>query len=274
MNRCIAKSVTSQKIYSRGVVHSVFDKVINIVDSHQLIHTIIGTEEYGLPDSIVVPTDDFLYLRSICDVGKNWHLIGKELVIDRTLYSIILPETKDDCKFSNQYSILTNSLQKRKLSIYISLADGKPQQLLQNTYWITHIINSLDCCKEEELVNTLIAHIGYGPGLTPSGDDFLLGVMAVLSLMNQYNYSEFLEKLSYAIKTFIEGRTTDISRKYLLCATQERFSRYVKDVVELLITDRSNYIENPIKNLMCIGESSGLDTMSGIVWAIMKFNKP
>lgn len=102
--------------------------------------------------------------------------------------------------------------------------------------------------------------IGLGTGLTPSGDDFLCGVLAGLTLSGKENCT-----LANILKKDIAkhlSNTNDISQAFLHCALQNRFSLAVNSLAELpdAFSIRSSFEK--------IGHSSGIDTLCGIFFIL------
>ena len=77
----------------------------------------------------------------------------------------------------------------------------------------------------ENAASTLAGLLGLGIGLTPSGDDFLCGVLAGLLLRNQGSHPFTLE-LGCQIRARL-ANTNEISRAFLDCALASHFSRAV-----------------------------------------------
>lgn len=101
--------------------------------------------------------------------------------------------------------------------------------------------------------------IGIGIGLTPSGDDFLCGVLAGFHLWNASGHPLSLQ-LKQAISESL-NRTNDISCTFLRCALDGYFSETINRLPKLLSdTDIRSAFE-------AIGHSSGMDTLSGILFA-------
>lgn len=102
--------------------------------------------------------------------------------------------------------------------------------------------------------------LGLGIGLTPSGDDFLCGVLAglVFTGSSEHPFTHFLKKE-------ITGRlsdTIDISAAFLSCALEDQYSLPVNNLCRLpapgaILTD-----------FEAIGHSSGIDTLCGILWCL------
>lgn len=116
----------------------------------------------------------------------------------------------------------------------------------------------------------LAKNIGHGKGLTPSGDDFLIGVLAVLSSLTTVHPQA--ETLFNQIKTAIQlniNKTNEISAHYLTLALCHHFSHPVQWLIHDLFTatDASTLNHRVMANLN-IGASSGADTLAGIVYCL------
>lgn len=123
-----------------------------------------------------------------------------------------------------------------------------------------HITQSLELYqngKKAEAAEQLAHLLGLGIGLTPSGDDFLCGVLAGLRLTGQ-------EELLFAkvLKSEIAKKRTDtidISAAFLSCALEGQYSLAVKSLETL---PASCEIAD---SFSAIGHSSGMDTLCGIL---------
>ena len=109
-----------------------------------------------------------------------------------------------------------------------------------------------------EITKELAHLIGLGIGLTPSGDDFLTGILAGLILCDQ-DQSPFALKLKEEVHKHLQD-TNDISRAFLSCALKGQFSQALKMLQEHPDIDAASLQENFLK----IGHSSGIDTLCGI----------
>lgn len=101
--------------------------------------------------------------------------------------------------------------------------------------------------------------IGLGIGLTPSGDDFLCGVLAGLTLLGLRNSQDF-RHLSAEISRSL-AKTNAISAAFLHCAMNGQFS-------EALITLGSVSFSQSLQMFHDIGHSSGADTLCGLYFAL------
>jgi hypothetical protein len=104
------------------------------------------------------------------------------------------------------------------------------------------------------------ALIGLGEGLTPAGDDCLVGALAVLHRLAPEwlaNDPQITEELTAAART----RTTDISRDFLLEALAGRFA---ESVLVVVTAESALSVRRAAERLARVGATSGADTLAGI----------
>lgn len=108
---------------------------------------------------------------------------------------------------------------------------------------------------------------GRGKGLTPSGDDFLLGMIAY-NHVKPYLNEEFFQCMDEKMRL---KQTTDISLNYLKDACDGLFT---EDIIKLFeAMQRGDNVVARIYNIASFGHSSGKDTLSGIVCGIIMEQK-
>jgi hypothetical protein len=109
---------------------------------------------------------------------------------------------------------------------------------------------------------------GRGAGLTPGGDDFLLGWLAA----GWFLYGarpDFLAR-GQSIVEIAEQRTHALSRYWLSCAATGYVAQPVKALLEALTRPEQQQLEQAAHNLLAMGSTSGSDTLRGILYAIMQ----
>ncbi|WON77135.1 DUF2877 domain-containing protein [Serratia sp. UGAL515B_01] len=118
----------------------------------------------------------------------------------------------------------------------------------------------------ERLAAEVTALIGYGRGLTPDGDDYLLGYMAALWPWRQH---PLLANHDATLRRFIGNqlmRTNDISRHYLARALEGHFSAPVCQLMSVLSSTASIVkVQAAAREVMQFGASSGVDCLAGIL---------
>jgi hypothetical protein len=108
---------------------------------------------------------------------------------------------------------------------------------------------------------------GLGPGLTPSGDDLLSGYMLMMSLYakNTGRWEEMVARTNRAVLSGARGRTTALSEEYLSQAAQGRGNESATILCRELLTGEDGSIEQAVRNITMIGETSGTDTTLGMI---------
>ncbi len=102
-----------------------------------------------------------------------------------------------------------------------------------------------------------------GEGLTPSGDDLLVGFLAVLHLTG---YAPAFLPASAWLDAFV-ANTTDLSAAFLRCAQEGYFSEPMTRFVHALYHLEPSAWQAAAADLAQVGHSSGVDAMVGVVYA-------
>ncbi|ETI67818.1 DUF2877 domain-containing protein [Neobacillus vireti] len=118
---------------------------------------------------------------------------------------------------------------------------------------------------------TLRYFLGRGKGLTPSGDDMIVGLLAFDATSN-FISALFYQQLSELLES--EPITTDVSREYLRYAIRHEFGSTVTELVNSLASGDDSTFNKAFQNLLEVGHSSGLDTLFGILIGMLAFKNP
>lgn len=125
---------------------------------------------------------------------------------------------------------------------------------------ITAAEENLQRGQPEQAAQELSRLLGLGEGLTPSGDDFLCGVLASTYMGQSEEKARFRELLGGLIQDGL-SRTNTISGGFLGCAAQGYFSRPVLELSR-------GSLARSVSDFSKIGHSSGADTLSGIIFGL------
>ncbi len=115
---------------------------------------------------------------------------------------------------------------------------------------------------DDDLVRSATLLVGLGPGLTPSGDDFLGGVFLALSALNGI---PLREAMWHALEPEIGLLTVDISGAHLAAAADGLGAAVVHAAIAAIITNDRAGLLGSVPTLRALGHSSGFDTLAGIV---------
>lgn len=127
----------------------------------------------------------------------------------------------------------------------------------------------------EDIRNVLKRVVGYGQGLTPSGDDFLMGILYTYQLLGIEVSHTFLDTLTDMVN---HGYTTDTSVHYYRCAMRGMFSEPLLELAGALVNPDGKMqllhtvpsrerARQSIEKLLTFGHTSGKDTAAGILAA-------
>ncbi|HJU23172.1 MAG TPA: DUF2877 domain-containing protein [Casimicrobiaceae bacterium] len=106
------------------------------------------------------------------------------------------------------------------------------------------------------------ALIGLGGGLTPSGDDYLCGLMTAL---NYFGHGSIASRLAGVVLPIARHETNLVSQAYLRCASAGEASIVLFDVLECLLDAEQPALDERLDAVDAVGHTSGWDCLAGAV---------
>lgn len=256
---------------SQFEVHSHFENALNLVTDSGEMMTLTGMHVPSFPTSIRVCAPTWWDWR----LGGSARQVGYSSgVLRHAAWSVDLTRARcwvPDCRDiePSLAALSTEALGELERA----LSDHVDQTGVQSALCLYENHSSVapkpiiawqdDVARVEAQVIQLI---GFGLGLTPDGDDFLLGYMAALSPWRLHGYvSGHLSAVGAIVNRHLH-RTTDVSRHYLRLATGGHFSQPVLQLVDAMARgDNHPSLRQLADNVLCFGASSGADCMAGMV---------
>jgi hypothetical protein len=107
--------------------------------------------------------------------------------------------------------------------------------------------------------------IGLGPGLTPSGDDALGGMLVAL---HAFGFSVLADRLAAAMLPRARQRTNAISYAHLACAAEGEGAEPLHELLHTLATPGAPGLEDRLRLLDAVGHTSGWDALAGAALAL------
>lgn len=254
-----------------GTIHSVYKKTINLVLNGQLLSLQAANSPVS-PLSLITELDALEFESLDASPGQSFTISNSQILFSSCCFSFSHAQTS--------HTKLTTALSAKHIS---SLRDTLADTLrtsdavgFQPLFTASSDLSSspvLSAAKKQLLAcdqhysydaynlasESLVALLGLGIGLTPSGDDFLCGVLAGLQLLGMYRHP-FSGFLRTEIKAHLED-TNDISAAFLTCALQNQYST----AINMLINSPS--VHQITTTFADIGHSSGIDTLCGVLYA-------
>ena len=117
------------------------------------------------------------------------------------------------------------------------------------------------------LEKILVPLLGLGRGLTPSGDDLLVGFLLTLNRWRGVLEPRFdVDRLNRRINAEASKVTTHLSANLIACATESAADERLLAGLDFVVTGRGNrgLIANQLAEM---GSSSGVDSVVGIIFA-------
>jgi hypothetical protein len=259
---------------------NVFESSINLVNSHSgvlsLVSSSIGPGPFSAVVEPVSKTNDGCFdFRDHIHAGSKVHATLERLAIDdlrivnnnsrswdpRANWEDIKPG-----QIKQFLPILTNQI------LELAPVESLVAPILKGIYQAFHhqkaaaaweqLSNGIKCTDQPKFNEGAVNLAGLGPGLTPAGDDFLMGIIYSL-----WANGEFKSRKSM-IKKIIQlagKRTTTLSRAWLEAAGCGEAADPWHDLVRGIIRDDLTLVEETIKDILDIGSSSGADALAGFV---------
>lgn len=275
-----------------GFIHSVFNNGINVKLGERLLF--IGTVKNGrLPFGAHLSKELFEQFQIGIDTDAIVHWNNQEQSLTFNHGNIILSFEKA-VTFDNQihvYSEMDEICQNIE-TVLISLLDHDtvtgldiPIEQFVLDYLqekttsdaieeilfsqVTKLTDALLIEDKEACTKALRFMLGRGKGLTPSGDDHIVGLLAV-QVVGRPFHSTFNEVVLSLVKN--ESITTDVAKEYLYYAANGQFSSTVVDVMEHLV-DKTDALPNKLENLLAVGHCSGVDTIFGVLLGLLAWRR-
>lgn len=270
------EQLLSQIRGTTGHLHSVYRKTINISAGDSLI-ALQAVDSPVSPISLIAElTSEEMSHLGIC-TGDIVHFTDETIEIrghdscyrfshsDSVIYDTHLTGTllsPDVLKLAANIKSAVSSVDTGGFEIIFNkkINETTPLMLLAAKDRISHSFALYTEEKYSESSAELARLLGLGIGLTPSGDDFLCGVMAGLQLAGASDHP-FTHSLREAIRLHLKD-TVDVSATFLRCALENQYSLAVNN---LLGIPSAREIKD---TFLKIGHSSGIDTLCGIWYAL------
>lgn len=263
-----------------GFVHSTFNRTLNIkCFENDDLYTIACSKLDNGPNTVIIDVDNMKSMKIVVDdrvrVENNLLYIANKLTIsiDKVnIWESVLPS------YTHNVEILKQNLMKMKEYINVHGVGGgmKKNVITQNAFEaeVSNMLENRTLLLFNELLNHRISSalphaislVGLGPGLTPSGDDFLTGLFAVFNMKNSpfYPYRSFCEEVLKKAKNL----TNDISYMTLKKAAIGKVRESIISLLNNLFVEDEEDLFLSLNKLLSIGSSSGTDIALGIVFGI------
>ncbi|HYG86752.1 MAG TPA: DUF2877 domain-containing protein [Azospirillum sp.] len=259
----------------RGVVHSVFDKAVNLqCAASGDLYTLMADGMDDGPNTLVVEVPNFQAIGVVAgDAAATdgaLSIRGKVTVALTHAAEWRMAPPVPACGHDTLRVRLTSA--RAHIERYgsrggmIPAPDGPAvsrvtSEMLQRA--ATQLLEALEHGDTAAALTHARRLIGLGPGLTPSGDDFLVGLMAALSAAGPLAppYQDFCASVVLMSK----ANTNAISHAAIKMAAQGKVRDSVARLTSELLGKHQGQFRPALDDALRIGSSSGTDIAWGLV---------
>ena len=241
-----------------GSVHSVYRNTVNIIVNDRLLALQTADSPFS-PISLITDFDTNQFAAFNIQEGQTVSFDYVDAIVVN-----LNPETKIPHKIRHElykkFSRIIQASNTGGFDLIFQMSPAVDQDLVLTVAETKiHTANTL-FHKEQymEASNVISELVGMGIGLTPSGDDFLCGILAGFQIQGN-EHSHKVAHFREAIREKL-SRTNEISRAFLTSAMDGHFSQAVNELWN------NPDEETIVKMFGSIGHSSGMDTLCGIYY--------
>ncbi|MHA7844856.1 oxamate carbamoyltransferase subunit AllH family protein [Serratia sp. D1N4] len=255
-------------------IHSGFQRSLNLRHPDGYLLSILSRDNQNLPDAIRIALPGNWDWRYHMQAGQRVRFDRGTLQSER--WGIVL--NRSTCWhpqrwLSGEFAPLLSSVLRHYSLLASQLSQYCQQHQIESDLQLLPGMGpSARAVKLEitdspaQLTAEVTALIGFGRGLTPDGDDYLLGYLTALWPWRQHPAIATHDATLRSIIGSQLSRTNDISRHYLARALEGHVSQPICDLMLLLDTEAAaTQIQAAAQQVMQFGASSGVDCLAGLL---------
>lgn len=265
-----------QKQATTWFLHSTYQRTFNLTNQHHQELALVAPIDFpSLPGGIYLPYPIFDEVFGTIQQLQKVTLHENQLVfyLDQKKVTVTMGETLDS-RLQIHASILPSEcLFLRKIQENNEMTGfDYPLSAFSSakTFPFRQEIQGLFSNELTDKQQSLTYLVGRGRGLTPSGDDFLLGWLLVQQLKqdNLENNELIMQKAKSP------DYTTDVSRHYLRQAATGCYSQALLNLAKTLVEPANEQVmAQRIAEIVAHGHSSGADTLAGIAVTLIEMRR-
>ncbi|HCX61564.1 DUF2877 domain-containing protein [Sedimentibacter sp.] len=282
---CFNNCLNKEKI---GEIHSVYSKTINFLDNKENMYTIGVKKIDNSPYTVRLDTETLEFsnfqFRPKTPIFKlnNSIVIENKIKIDFNTDSKLWNTDIKPIKEIDRNIIFNRIEHFNQLIMHKGSYGGCKYYYLKNYLQTENDKASLiekELCKKiesficniqtkninREIITSLI---GFGAGLTPSGDDFITGFLSAINIISINYTNKIKNELRHSID-INKISTTDVSKQMLLTAINGETREYIINFISSFFNKGEENFLFSLNNLLSIGYSSGTDIAIGVVMAFI-----
>jgi hypothetical protein len=267
------KNWLSKSRYPR-ILH-IFDQACNLMNEDNEVLSIVTPRIGNGPFNLVVDQDicfsEQLCLESGVSISPIQLHLG-DLIVHTANASIWKACPDWDALHARNHDIghqltqlqITNYLNHEGFDTYPGKSSGlrSPQGLQFPQSLVSNLSSSLTFADLHSSLLAVQKLAGRGPGLTPAGDDFLVGAIYAVWIIHP---PEVARVLAQEIATTAMPLTASLSAAWLRSAGRGETGILWHVFFDALVSNDRARIAGSMKNILAVGETSGADALAGFI---------
>jgi hypothetical protein len=238
----------------------VFDEVCNLTNEKKEIVSIVNAEIGNGPFNLLI--DEPMLFTKHLDSGSNVSLHDQQISIGDLAISYAHAQTWDPMP---RWDELRNNRDEIANRLRLLQIESENEAILRFSDSLSLAIITMDLPAVKTGASKLA---GLGVGLTPAGDDFLMGVMYAAWVIHP---QEAAKKITEEIATIASSITTSLSGAWLKSAARGEAGEVWHELFDAFLEDKNMYV--PISNILSVGATSGSDAFAGFVEVLARWSK-
>jgi len=230
----------------------VFDEVCNLINERREILSVVVAEIGNGPFNLVVE-EPVIFAKHL-DAESKVSIHDEQITIGEIIVSLANAQMWNPAP-------KWGDLRKNKSEIANRLAllqiDHENESILQFSNSLALAIINADIPTAKSVSSKLA---GLGIGLTPAGDDFLMGAMYAVWILHPQDVAK---KITEEIANVAVPLTTSLSGAWLRSAAKGEAGELWHEFFTALIEDKNIYL--PMSKILSVGETSGSDALAGFL---------
>lgn len=258
-----------------GFVHSLFKRTFNIqcLEDGEL-YTVACSEIDNGPNTLVIDIECFdkldLEVNDTVYVENQILHIANKLsihIVNVKQWESILPLLPNNIEgLKGNIAFMKNFIDHHGKSGGIKEASNFQTSFEKQMSKLLHertslLMNDLVNNQTTSALQHAVSLIGLGPGLTPSGDDFLVGLLTIFNTSPCFSHKAFCEEVVKQAKSL----TNEISYMAIKKASIGKVRESIILLIHSLINGTERDLILSITKVLNIGSSSGTDIALGLV---------
>lgn len=260
----------------------VFDRACNLINEHSGILSIVTSEIGNGPFNLVIETDllfvEHLSLETPVSTSANQLSLGNLTIHitdaipwnPRPDWELLHSKKDEIVKRLTQLPIIaehpfgTNYFMQGGLDTPSASASGySTTSILKFSNPLISSLSSALAAANISTAKILASQLaGLGQGLTPSGDDFIMGALHAAWILHP---PEVAKQLTEEIANTATPLTTSLSAAWIRSAGRGEAGELWHQLFDTLVAGDEVEIQKRVKKILAVGETSGADALAGFV---------